>query len=55
MKYFFAFLILLFWLITTIILTISILGLFVVVIESHRWFEIPEKILIVFEDKNYKK
>jgi hypothetical protein len=51
MKYFFAFLFFLFWLIGTIILTISLLGLFIVVIENDRWFEIPKKILNVFEDK----
>jgi hypothetical protein len=52
MKYFFAFLIFLFWLIGTIILTISILGLFVVVLQGDRWFFILKNTLLVFEDKN---
>jgi hypothetical protein len=56
MKYFFAFLIVLLWLITTIVLSLSIVGILVVVIvlayKDIYWFEIPKKALNVFEDKN---
>ena len=48
MKYFFAAMLLVFWMIASIILVITVLGLLVVC--DRPWQEIPGKLLSVFEN-----
>ena len=48
MKYFTAMLLLMFWMVATFLLTISILGLIVLLDEDSAWMEFPKKLLSVF-------
>lgn len=49
MKYFTAMLLLMFWMVATLLLTISVLGLLVLMDPDSTWMEFPKKLLLVFE------
>lgn len=48
MKYFTAMLLLIFWMIATLLLAISFIGIIVLVDEDSTWMDFPKKLLSVF-------
>jgi uncharacterized BrkB/YihY/UPF0761 family membrane protein len=50
MKYISATLLLVFWMILTVLLVITFLGIIVVIDEDSDWMEFPKKLLPVFRD-----
>lgn len=48
MKYFTAMLLLMFWMIATLLLAISVLGLIVLMDEDSSWMDLPKKLVSVF-------
>lgn len=51
MKYITATILLILWMIGTICLVISFLGIVVLIDEGNQWMNFPKKLLAVFEDK----
>jgi len=49
MKYFTAMLLLMFWMVATFLLAISVLGLMVLLDHDSAWMDFPEKLLSVFD------